>query len=662
MASDQDSWIQSALGVDVGSIVSKVKSVASSAVDTASNMATAAVDDVKSAGSAVADTAATVTSAAAAEVKSTVNEVTSEAKAAVATATKVASAAKSTFTKAATTAAKAVSTAASATEDAAGKAWKDAKAGGGAVVDEAKDIYKGMQGNAKLVKEGEGYVNKGIDWLENEAKSGTKWAADQAKGIPVVEQVAKGVEETVDQDVDFAGGVLKGATGLVGGVVGVVADPVDTAKGLYTMSEHLPGIGLPAKALAEAYDVATTDKTIAQAGQEMADPTADDKYWTTVGKALVDPIVKSVKDGKPMEGVGQAATQIGSLLIGAGEVGAAAEVAEAAGTAGKVAEVADVAATAGKVADVADVAGTAGKVADIADTAGKAADVADTAGSASKAADAAAGAKQVHAPPEPPVDPGALTERPTDPHAPEIDPESPTEHDPEKPQEEESGEPESEGVGDKPPEDPYDVEGWEKYYAKHPEVKRSVGAAGANDPKMAGEGEEAEEAGEAEEAEDAAKGEDPDATPPYGITTDGKRVIRMDKPQVTSGAEETRVTWSGDPKAVVQFKPLPGGGVKIGYINVGSQAGDGAKMLATALRKEAERLGNPAIAKPAFLESDNVVNQTIEKMVAEGETEAAENIVRRLSQAYGKELGGKVGKVVFDTQGEKIVVKIKIDY
>ena len=85
-------------------------------------------------------------------------------------------------------------------------------------------------------------------------------------------------------------------------------------------------------------------------------------------------------------------------------------------------------------------------------------------------------------------------------------------------------------------------------------------------------------------------------------------------------------------------------------------------MLATALRKEAERLGNPAIAKPAFLESDNVVNQTIEKMVAEGETEAAENIVRRLSQAYGKELGGKVGKVVFDTQGEKIVVKIKIDY
>jgi hypothetical protein len=57
-----------------------------------------------------------------------------------------------------------------------------------------------------------------------------------------------------------------------------------------------------------------------------------------------------------------------------------------------------------------------------------------------------------------------------------------------------------------------------------------------------------------------------------------------------------------------------------------------------------------------------VVNQTIEKMVAEGETEAAENIVRRLSQAYGKELGGKVGKVVFDTQGEKIVVKIKIDY
>src|ERR1035438_5509655 len=51
-----------------------------------------------------------------------------------------------------------------------------------------------MKENAALVKEGEGYVDKGIDWLENEAKSGVKAVADEAKGIPVVEQVAKGAE------------------------------------------------------------------------------------------------------------------------------------------------------------------------------------------------------------------------------------------------------------------------------------------------------------------------------------------------------------------------------------------------------------------------------------------------------------------------------------
>jgi hypothetical protein len=49
-----------------------------------------------------------------------------------------------------------------------------------------------MKQDAELVKKGEGYADKGIDWLEKEAKSGTKWATDQAKGIPAVEQVAKG--------------------------------------------------------------------------------------------------------------------------------------------------------------------------------------------------------------------------------------------------------------------------------------------------------------------------------------------------------------------------------------------------------------------------------------------------------------------------------------
>jgi hypothetical protein len=111
-------------------------------------------------------------------------------------------------------------------------------------------------------------------------------------------------------------------------------------------------------------------------------------------------------------------------------------------------------------------------------------------------------------PPAPPVDPRAPTQLPPEflenpkipkaPKVPEFDPEElgeqgpPTEIDPEpdpvterdpaKPEEEDSGQP-GEG-GDKPPDDDYDVEAWEKYYEKHPEVKRSVGAAGENDPRL----------------------------------------------------------------------------------------------------------------------------------------------------------------------------------
>lgn len=439
MASDHDSWISSALGVDVGGIISSAESAASSVADTVSGAASSAVDEVKSVASSAVDTAESAASAAVSKVESTaesvadttvsvassaVNEVTSDVKAAASTASKVASAATSTVTRAA-------SAAASGAESVASDVWDGAKAVGGAIDDEAKDIYKGMQQNAEFVKEGAGAVNKGIDWLEDESKSGVKWVADKAKGIPVAEQLAEGAEKAVDGYIDFEGGVLKGATGLVGGVVGVVADPVDTAKGLYTMSEHIPVVGGLTKGVAEAYDVATTGKTLKQAAEEMADPTADAKYWGTVGKALIDPIVQSVKDGKPMEGVGQAAVQIGALFTGAGEAGAAAEVADVAAAAGKVAEVADaaeVAGTAGKVAEVADAASTTGKVADVAETAGtagKAADVAD----ATEASDAAADAKRVQVPgndphvnpygpteppPPPPPSPNAPTQLPPD--------------------------------------------------------------------------------------------------------------------------------------------------------------------------------------------------------------------------------------------------------
>jgi len=86
-----------------------------------------------------------------------------------------------------------------------------------------------------------------------------------------------------------------------------------------------------------------------------------------------------------------------------------------------------------------------------------------------------------------------------------------TERNPEKLEKGEPAESEGAEYSDEPPTDDYDSEAWKKYYAKHPEVKRSVGAAGENDPKTmdtAEAGTEEEEAAPEAETEETEPHED----------------------------------------------------------------------------------------------------------------------------------------------------------
>src|SRR5262249_7651673 len=140
--------------------------------------------------------------------------------------------------------------------------------------------------------------------LEDKAKAATGWVAGQAKGIPVLEQVADAGKAVVDTAVDVQGGVLKGATQLVGGVLGAAANPVDTVKGLETMAEHIPVVGTPAKLVHGAYDLATGEKSLGQVADEALNPMSDVKYWGGVAKAVASPMIKAVEDGKPGEAVG----------------------------------------------------------------------------------------------------------------------------------------------------------------------------------------------------------------------------------------------------------------------------------------------------------------------------------------------------------------------
>lgn len=278
----------------------------------------------------------------------------------------------------------AVSDAESAVGNVASQAWSGAKGAAGDVADFGAGVYGQMKEDAKYVKKGASAVEGGIDWLEDEAKGGTHWLAQQAEGIPVLEQLAGGAESLVDFQVDVTGGALKGVTGMAGGLLGMAANPVDAAKGLYSMAEHIPGAGLPLKALHGAYDMAFSDKSAGTIADETLNPMADSKYWGTVGKGLWAPLQASIDAGKPGEALGNAGVQIAAMFTGAGEAGAAAEGAEVASLAGEAGE-----------------AGTAADVAELAEGA-----------DAAEAAEAAEAAGNVKIPREPSINPTGPTEMP----------------------------------------------------------------------------------------------------------------------------------------------------------------------------------------------------------------------------------------------------------
>lgn len=186
-----------------------------------------------------------------------------------------------------------------------------------------------MNGSARklasgYIKNGEEAIGQGIDWLEDKNHDVYQWAADKTKGVPVLEQVANAGVHVSDFGTQLVGGVLKGATGLVGGVANMAVNPVDTLKGLATMNEHLPGTGILSKGLHGLYNVATGQESMADLRKRM-DPLQsmqdDAAFWKTVGSGLIEPYKEAWNKGKYGEIAGRGAFDI-VTTIGTDGVGA----------------------------------------------------------------------------------------------------------------------------------------------------------------------------------------------------------------------------------------------------------------------------------------------------------------------------------------------------
>jgi len=256
--------------------------------------------------------------------------------------------------------------------------------------------------------EKKGWFDSVVDWGVNKVAEGTKMASDLTKGIPVLEQVTDAAGWIQNQSAQFTGGLLKGAGDMVGGLwnmashipgpagtsMKMISNAIDVVqgnksfgaavndtlnpmksmeddakfwggmgKGLFAMAEHLPGpipfMPNPLKMAHNAYDVIAGNKTMSQALgslNPLSSAAEDMQFWKQAGGAFLKPYTEAWKQGKYAEVLGRATFDIGSLFIGAGEVGAAGKVGEGARVLGEVGKTGEVLNTVTKVEEGVNIA------------------------------------------------------------------------------------------------------------------------------------------------------------------------------------------------------------------------------------------------------------------------------------------------------------------
>ena len=273
--------------------------------------------------------------------------------------------------------------------------WDKVKGAGSRFGNLLGGAYQAATGFADVaggyVKKAEAGLDGFVDKYENAAASSASWIANKAQGIPVVEQLAQAGAWGAKQYTQIQGGIVKGAGSLLGGVANMAVHPLDTLKSVGALAEHMPMVGTPnpLKLAHGLYDVGFNGKNMQETMNHTLNPVQsakdDGQFWKGVGRAFIEPHVQSVKQGKYSETLGRGLFDIGSLIIGAGEVGGAAKAGKSASLASKAGKAGSVLGETEEVVSVASKVAKAEEAATLASDAGKSADVAK-AGDASKAA------------------------------------------------------------------------------------------------------------------------------------------------------------------------------------------------------------------------------------------------------------------------------------
>lgn len=224
-------------------------------------------------------------------------------------------------------------------------------------------IHAGMRQNAEWIQQGgrwlEGQIDAGQDWLAGKVQAG----ADMAEGIPVLEQLADAGAWGFDKYTQLQAGILQGATTFGSGLLGMAANPVDAATGLYSMVKHVPapGITSPARSIDAIGDLISGEAGIGDVANRMINPLAtideDIEFWKQMGSGIAQDYQRSIgEDEDYVQAIGRAGFDIGSFFFGGG--GAAVK---AGGTGARAANVASRASRGSRAARTAGAAGDAAR-------------------------------------------------------------------------------------------------------------------------------------------------------------------------------------------------------------------------------------------------------------------------------------------------------------
>jgi curved DNA-binding protein CbpA len=181
----------------------------------------------------------------------------------------------------------------------------------------------------------QGVIDVGSDVAGGALKAvGLKGAGDAVEHAG--HDVGKFVYNVNDKVSGFTGDVVKGvgdgADGLIEGVGGIIAHPIETVKGLASLGFHaaalVPGIGTPLLMAQAAFN-----------HESLADAYGSDLgYVKNTGKALASGFTGALHKDGVGGAVGYTAFNVAAILATGGAGGAADGAVEAAGAAGEIAE------------------------------------------------------------------------------------------------------------------------------------------------------------------------------------------------------------------------------------------------------------------------------------------------------------------------------------